>query len=152
MADYSFTTIWKVEAPIAVVWDLIKDADRWPEWWPGVLRSVEVSPGDANGVGSIRRTAWRSRLPYTLEFDSEMLRVEKHKLIEIRAFGELEGRGLWTFEGLDDGRTRVQYLWTVRTAKRWMNLVAPVARPLFRWNHDAIMRWGEAGLKRRIGG
>lgn len=150
MSDYEFVTVWEFDAPIGAVWDAIEDADAWPEWWKGVLRSVEIAAGDDDGVGSIRRTTWKSALPYTLEFDSEVLRVEKHRLIEARAFGELDGLGLWQFEKLEANKTRVRYDWTVKTTKAWMNILAPVARPFFRWNHDTIMRWGEEGLRRKL--
>ncbi len=43
------------------------------------------------------------------------------------------------------------YEWNVKTTKAWMNLLAPIAGPVFRWNHDTIMRWGEEGLKMRLG-
>lgn len=151
MSDYEFMTVWNIDAPLANVWDLIEDANAWPEWWKGVLRSVELTPGDDNGVGSIRRTTWKSALPYKLEFDSETLRVEKYRLIEVRAFGELDGHGLWQFEEIAADKTRVQYDWTVKTTKAWMNVLAPVARPFFRWNHDTIMGWGQDGIKRRLG-
>ena len=42
--------------------------------------------------------------------------------------------------------------WKVFTTKRSMNLLAPAAGPLFRLNHDVIMRWGEEGLRRRVAG
>ena len=112
---------------------------------------TEIEKGGETGVGSIRRTVWRSALPYRIEFDSEVVRIEKHKLIEARAFGELDGLGLWQFESVTSDRTRIQYDWHVKTTKAWMNLLAPVARPFFRWNHDTIMRWGEEGLKSRLG-
>ena len=32
-----------------------------------------------------------------------------------------------------------------------MNLVAPVARPIFRWNHNAVMHQGGAGLADLLG-
>lgn len=150
MSDYQFITIWKIDATVEAVWSAIEDADKWPEWWRGVLRSVEIKRGDADGLGSIRQTTWRSALPYKLEFDSEIIRIEKHVLIEARAFGELEGHGLWQFFAHAGSETRVQYDWTVKTTKPWMNRIAPVARPFFRWNHDTIMRWGEDGLKRRL--
>lgn len=150
MSDYEFVTVWEIDAPLEIVWDVIEDADAWPEWWKGVISVTEIASGDANGVGSIRRTVWKSALPYKLEFDSEVLRIEMHKLIEARAFGELDGFGVWHFEAIDESRTRIQYDWTVKTTKPWMNLLAPVARPFFRWNHDTIMRWGEDGLKRRL--
>jgi uncharacterized protein YndB with AHSA1/START domain len=151
MSEYAFVSVWNIDAPVAAVWNAIKDADAWPEWWRGVLRSDELVPGDADGVGSIRRTTWKSALPYKLEFDSEIVRIERHRLIEARAFGELDGLGLWQFEEVGDNKTRVQYDWTVTTTKAWMNLLSPIARPIFRWNHDVIMRRGEEGLKKLLG-
>ena len=44
----------------------------------------------------------------------------------------------------------MRYIWEVDTAKRWMNALAPLLRPLFVWNHHAIMRAGEAGLRRHL--
>lgn len=151
MSDYEFVTVWNIDAPLAQVWDVIEDAGSWPKWWRGVLSSVEISPGGINGIGGIRRTTWRSALPYKIQFDSELLRLEHQRLIEVRAFGQLEGRGLWQFSAISDGLTRVQYDWRVRTTKAWMNSLTPIARPFFRWNHDTIMRWGETGLNRRLG-
>ena len=39
----------------------------------------------------------------------------------------------------------------MRTARAWMNRLAPVARPAFAYNHDAVMRQGAAGLARLLG-
>jgi uncharacterized protein YndB with AHSA1/START domain len=147
MSDYEFVTHWTINAPLERVYAAIEDANSWPEWWRGVLSSVELKPGYADGIGAIRRTVWKSALPYKLEFDSEVVRIEKNKLIEIRAFGQLDGNGTWQLDSEGDDKTRVRYDWTVKTTKPWMNLLSPVARPLFRWNHDVIMRWGEKGLQ-----
>jgi hypothetical protein len=32
-----------------------------------------------------------------------------------------------------------------------MNLLSPIAKPFFRWNHNVIMRWGGIGLAKRLG-
>lgn len=150
MSNYEFETIWEFSASLAAVWAEIEDADSWPIWWKGVLSSVEIEPGDENGVGSIRRTVWKSALPYKLTFDSEVIRVEKHALIEARANGDLTGTGIWRFEEVESSKTRVIYDWRVTTDKAWMNKIAPLARPFFKWNHDVIMRWGQNGLRRRL--
>ena len=150
MSDYEFITKWLFDSPIERVWDMIEDADAWPEWWKGVLSVKKIKTGDENGVGSVRSTVWKSSLPYKLKFDSEVIRVEKHVLIEARAFGELEGNGLWRFESLGPNKTGVQYDWRVKTTKAWMNVLAPIARPFFQWNHDVIMGWGEEGLRKRL--
>jgi hypothetical protein len=150
MSDYEFVTIWHFDAPIERVWEEIKHSERWSEWWKGVQRVIELKEGDADGLGSIRRSTWKSALPYTLEFDSEIIRIEHLKLIEARAFGELDGSGLWQFFREERGSTRVRYDWKVKTTKPWMNLIAPLARPFFRWNHNVIMGWGEEGLRKRL--
>jgi hypothetical protein len=66
------------------------------------------------------------------------------------ASGELEGTGVWRlFE--QGGMTAVVYDWNVRTTRRWMNVLAPLARPVFDYNHDVVMGWGGEGLARRLG-
>jgi uncharacterized protein YndB with AHSA1/START domain len=150
MADYQFVTIWKVPAPQQRVWDLILASDQWPSWWRGVEKVQTLKNGDADHVGSIVRYTWKSKLPYRLIFDMETTRVEPISLIEGRAIGELQGVGRWTFMH-EPGVTTVRYDWRVETTKAWMNVLAPVARPFFRWNHDIVMGWGGEGLARKLG-
>jgi hypothetical protein len=150
MTGYEFVTVWRFDAPLEPVWHEIKSSETWPGWWKGVLRVEELKAGDADGLGKIIRSTWKSRLPYKLEFDSEVVRIEELKLIEARAFGELEGVGLWTLNAENENTTRVRYDWRVKTTKSWMNLIAPLAEPFFRWNHDAIMNWGGQGLARKL--
>jgi uncharacterized protein YndB with AHSA1/START domain len=151
MADYAFVTRWSFQAPIESVWQLLSKSEDWPGWWPGVEAVELLEKGiDGGEVGSLRRLTWKSRLPYKLRFDMRTVRVEKPILLEGRANGELAGTGRWQLRQKGDW-TRVQYDWQVATSKRWMNLLAPVARPLFAWNHDVVMRWGGQGLARRLG-
>jgi uncharacterized protein YndB with AHSA1/START domain len=150
MAGYRFLTTWCLEAPIEPVWDAIHDSERWPEWWRGVERVVELDPGDEDGIGQVGRYTWKSRLPYELSFDVTTLRKERPHLLEGEASGELAGRGTWRLsEG--GGLTTVLYEWDVRTTQPWMNLLAPLARPVFAWNHDWVMKRGAEGLARRLG-
>ena len=150
MADYEFVTVWRFRAPLETVWEMIYQSDRWPTWWRGV-ESVEVlKGGDENHLGSVRRYTWKSKLPYRLTFDMELVRVEPLSIIEGTAFGELSGRGLWQLSH-DGGVTTARYDWRVRTTKRWMNLLTPVARPFFKWNHDVVMNWGAEGLAKQLG-
>lgn len=146
---YRLSTLWRFEAPLAPVWQAIVDADAWPLWWPGIEGVDTLAPGDAHGLGA--RRAWRckSALPYRLRFTTRVTRIEPLRLIEGLVEGALEGQGccrLWR----EDGLTCVRHDWQVRTTPPWMNLLAPLARPLFRWNHDALMRAGGAGLARHL--
>jgi Polyketide cyclase / dehydrase and lipid transport len=148
--SYRFLTTWLLEASREQAWEVLEDVPRWPEWWRGVERVEQLAAGDAERVGSRYLVEWRSRIPYPVEFEFEVDRVERPGLMEGRAEGELTGRGTWRL--LEDrGVTAVIYDWEVSTTKPWMNLLAPVARPLFASNHDVVMRWGGEGLARRLG-
>lgn len=150
MASYRFLTTWLLEAPREPVWDAIHDQARWPEWWRGVREASELRPGEPSGVGTVSRLIWRSRLPYDLAFEVTTQRVEPPHLMVGHAVGELAGSGTWRlFER--DGVTAVIYDWDVRTTKAWMNLLSPVARPLFERNHDWVMARGAEGIARLLG-
>jgi uncharacterized protein YndB with AHSA1/START domain len=146
---YSFETIWQIPAPVERVWAELMAPSEWPRWWRGVERVQTLREGDANGVGSIRRYTFRSRLPYRLTFTLETTCVAPCTLIEGRASGELDGVGRWRLIP-NAGGTDVHYDWNVATTKKWMRALAPVARPLFSWNHNVIMAWGEQGLVKRV--
>jgi len=150
LTGYSFLSTWLLRTSRADAWEVLQDPVRWPEWWRGVERVSELDGGDAQRVGSRYRVAWRSRIPYELEFEFTVHGVDPPCCMEGAAEGDLAGNGRWRlFE--QDGVTAVVYEWDVRTTKRWMNLVGQLARPVFERNHDVVMRWGGEGLARRLG-
>jgi hypothetical protein len=132
------------------VWTELRDAMSWPEWWKGVESVKELDPGDDQGVGGRHMIEWRSRIPYPLAFEFHTDEVDPPRRMAGRAFGELEGTGTWRLweEG---GLTAVVYDWDVATTKPWMNVIAPLARPVFAWNHNVVMRQGGEGLAQRLG-
>jgi Polyketide cyclase / dehydrase and lipid transport len=149
MPEYRFLTTWLLDAPCESVWDTIHDQKGWPSWWKGVVEVVELDPGDENGLGSRARMTWRSFLPYNLVFETHTTRVERPYLMEGEVDGELAGVGRWRlFER--DRTTAVIYEWNVRTTRLWMNLLAPIGRPIFAWNHNWVMARGGEGLARRL--
>ncbi len=150
MAEYRFSTTWRVHAPLPAVWEAIYQVDEWPGWWKGAERTVEIERGDAHGVGALHRYTWKGALPYRLTFDMRVLRIEPMQALAGRASGAVEGDGRWAFAG-DGERTVVRYDWHIRTHVRWMNWLAPLIRPLFEWNHDVVMREGARGLAQRLG-
>jgi uncharacterized protein YndB with AHSA1/START domain len=149
LSEYRFLTTWLLEAPREPVWEAIYDSERWPEWWRGVLEAEKLEEGDEAGVGQFGRYVWKARLPYRVEFFVRTTRVERPHLLQGEATGELAGLGRWRlFER--DGVTAVLYEWNVHTTKAWMNLLAPLARPAFKSNHDHVMRNGGEGLARLL--
>ena len=150
MAEYHFVSTWQIQAPAERVWGEIYHAERWPSWWKYVASVEELEPCAADGAGRRMRLRFRTLLPYTLGFDVTVTRVRPPTLLEAKATGELEGTGRWTLTSADGG-TLVRYDWDIRTTRPWMNLLAPVARPVFNWNHDELMRVGGEGLAHRLG-
>jgi hypothetical protein len=150
VAEYRFLTTWLLEAPRERVWDAIYESESWPDWWHGVLEADKLEEGDEDGVGQYGRYVWKSKLPYRLEFFVRTTKVEKPHLLEGNAEGELTGVGRWRL--FEQGNvTAVLYEWNVRTTRAWMNLLAPIARPIFAVNHDYVMRNGGRGIANLLG-
>jgi hypothetical protein len=149
MARYRYGSDWTVDASVDRVWDVLLSVDDWPTWWRGFRAVERLDPGDDRGIGMRIRQHWRSLLPYTLVIDLEIARVERHRALEGRASGDMEGTCTWEIEDLG-GRTVVRFTLDVRPTRPWMNLPVPFADRVFAWNVDAIMRWGNDGLERRL--
>jgi uncharacterized protein YndB with AHSA1/START domain len=149
VAPFFFVTVWRLDAPVARVWEAIHASERYPDWWPNVLSVSVLEGGDASGLGRLERSVWKTELPYRFTFDTRVTGIEKPRLIEVAASGDLEGTGRWQLA--EDRGTAVTYTWAVRTNKPWMNRVAPLARPFFVWNHQAVMRKGGRGLAQLLG-
>jgi uncharacterized protein YndB with AHSA1/START domain len=149
MASYSFLTTWILEAPCEEVWAAIYAIEQWPAWWRGVNRVDKLEHGNGDGVGALYRHEWRSVIPYPVRFETRITNIDRPFLIEAQADGELPGTGRWRFF---DGRdTAVTYEWNVHTTRPWMNVLAPIARPVFRWNHNVVMHQGGRGLADLLG-
>jgi hypothetical protein len=121
------------------VFDAIADARTYPEWWRPVYLTA-----DTNGppeVGRGPRQRFKGRLPYTLETESTITRLEPPRVAEADVVGDLRGRGLWTLTARGGGGTHVRFDWHVFADRPLLRYLTPLLRPLFRWNHDwAIAR------------
>ena len=150
MAQYSFVTTWRFRAPIDWVFAAIRDYQDWPRWWPSITEARQVrAASGADGIGETVHLVFRTRLPYTLAFEMTTTHLKEPEELDGQASGELAGTGRWRLTAEGD-ETLVRYYWDVQTTKWWMNLLAPLARPAFRWNHDQVMEAGRAGLARLL--
>lgn len=148
-SHFDLVSQWRFEAPVDRVWAALTDPAGWPAWWPYVQQVQTLREGGADGLGSVRRIDWSTRLPYRLSIDVEVVESVRHQRLRGRSRGQLDGEGLWLLRA-EDGCTDVTHVWRVRLVKRWMRWLAPLLARVFRWNHDAVMRAGEAGLRRQL--
>ena len=150
MTEYRLVTIWRIEAPLSEVYAAIESSLSWPEWWPGARKVEQTAAGDAKGIDNVRDYCWHGEFPYLLRFSMRATRIERLVAIEGSAQGDLEGTGCWSFSR--QGRVSVvRYEWHVRSTLVWMNLIAPIARPMFVRNHMQVMAQGGEGLARLLG-
>ncbi len=148
-AHFDLVSQWRIHAPVDRVWSALVDPPSWPRWWPEVREVRTLQEGGSDGVGTVRCIAWSTRLPYRLEIEVEGLESLHHQRIRARSRGQLDGEGLWLLRA-EPAFTDVTYVWRVSLQRRWMRWLAPLLAPLFRWNHRAVMRSGEAGLQRHL--
>jgi hypothetical protein len=148
-SHYSFTTKWQIRAPLEKVWDVIERDSDWPLWWKGVEKAEVLDAGDSNGIGQIIHYEVKSFLPFILSFDYKVTTKETYKTISGVASGDLEGIGVWTFEE-NNGITYVQYDWNVVSTKKIVNLLSPVLKCFFNYNHNLVMHWGAKRLAKKL--
>lgn len=144
-ADFSLTTTWRLATPLHRVWAAIEDAGNWPAWWPYVTGVTLLASGDGTGLGSARRFHWRTALPYTLSFEARVVALQAPFALDAQVSGDLTGMGRWRLSRAG-GMTLARYHWEVSASKPWMRSLAPLARPLFEWNHRRVMQAGREGL------
>jgi len=146
-ADYHFVDRWSVEGDLHEVADIIEDALALPRWWGSVYFEVkELEPGGEHGVGKLITLHAGGWLPYTLRINFRTIESHYPYGFSMDATGDLEGRGVWTFE--QDGRfVNVTYDWTICANKRIIETLSFLLKPIFRANHNWTMRRGEESLK-----
>jgi hypothetical protein len=149
-ASFNFCSSWQLAAPRTTVWDTLGDFHAWPVWWPGLEEIVETHPGNADGIGRTASSRWRGPIGYLLRFSIEAIEQREPEFMKGRASGDLSGTGSWSLtEYL--GWTCVKLDWAVNADRKWMEFLAPVARPVFVHGHDHVMKAGANGLADHLG-
>ena len=152
---YHFVTTWRVESTLAEVMTILADGPGLVRWWPSVYLDVqELKPGDRDGLGKTVSLYTKGWLPYTLRWQFEFIEVRPPIGFTLKAWGDLEGIGIWTFEqeeGVGDpqkpGWVRINYDWNITAEKPILKYLSFVMKPLFSANHHWAMARGEESLK-----
>lgn len=153
--QYQFQTVWRVGAPRAVLYEILKEGQSYPRWWPDVYLTARFTPsGRADHVGDRVDLLTKGWLPYRLHWTAATERLSPPERIEISASGDFVGEGSWQLEP-EGETTRITFDWRIRADKPLLRLLSPILKPLFRWNHHWAMSTGlprlQAEARRRLG-
>lgn len=148
--DYAFVTEWRVEAPRELIYDILSKGEELPRWWPDVYLAVRPEyPADGGDLGAKMHFHTRGWLPYTLRWTAETVRVDRPAGFEIRATGDFDGRGIWTF--VQDGAfTNITFDWRLRADKPLLRRLSFLFKPVFAWNHRWAMARGFESLRAEV--
>ncbi|MGH2827763.1 MAG: SRPBCC family protein [Actinomycetota bacterium] len=139
---YRFRSEWRL-ASRERVFEALEDLKGYVAWWPEVKTVKCIAEGRFEVVV-------RATLPYELRFITSQSVLDKNTaIIEAGLRGDLNGFSRWTLSQ-ENGRTVAVFDEEVHTGKRLLNVLAPVARPAFRYNHTLMMRHGQDGLRRLL--
>lgn len=149
ISKYHFITHWRVEATCQEVYNTLKEADDLKRWWRSVYLDVKTrEKGGNHGLGKVVELFTKGWLPYTLRWQFRVTEVHPDTFsgFSIEAFGDLAGRGVWTFE--QDGQfCNIVYDWAIEAEKPLLKYLSFLMKPLFAANHHWAMRKGEESLR-----
>jgi hypothetical protein len=144
--QYYFISRWRVEGTCGEVADVLGDPVALSRWWPSVYLDVwEVRPPDAHGLGRRVKLHTKGWLPYTLQWEFEVVESRYPHGFALAATGDFDGRGVWTFEQ-DGPFVNVTYDWRLQAEKPLLRYLSGVMKPLFEANHRWAMARGEESL------
>jgi hypothetical protein len=146
---YSFQSQWNIGAPRAQVWRALSAKPfSWQDWWPelGDVHDMKLTKHLSGTTFSCR---WRSPSGYHLRSDVSIGEVLPQRQVTLHSAGDLRGTVTCRL-GETAGSTRIDIDWQVETTKAWMRYLALLLRPLFIYNHHAVMRSGERGLQQYV--
>ena len=145
--QYECLSRWRVEGTCGEGADVLGHPLALAQWWPSVYLAVdETRPPDAHGLGRRVRLHTKGWLPYTLRWEFEVTESRYPYGFTIVASGDVDGRGVWTFER-DGSFVDIVYDWRLRAEKPIVRSLTLLLKPVFEANHRWAMAQGEQSLK-----
>lgn len=142
---YVFRSEWRIDAPPDDVYLALEELRRYPDWWREIRTVTQLDDQTAE-------VRCRATLPYDLVFtSSQAVRDRQGGILEANLSGDLDGFSRWTITAEGAGTLAIFDEEVVAT-KRLLQVLAPVARPVFRGNHELMMRHGQQGLRTYVSG
>lgn len=144
---YRFKTEYKIDTTPEQIWDTLADVEAWPGIWK-YFRQVRLRGNDKElRTNAVIDCEVRAVLPYTIKFNTEIVRVIPYRELEVISRGDLKGRGLWTLEH-NSGSTLSSFTWEVVPDNKYINMISsiPFGSSLLRYSHNFMMESGYRSL------
>ena len=147
--DYHFNTYWLLEATEEEVFNILNKPSQLSRWWPAVYLDVEViEEGPVDGMKQLVNVFTKGFLPYTIKWSFRSTRKVFPQRLELEAFGDLEGKGVWTIKQKSGSKyCEVHYDWRIKAEKPLFRKFSFILKPIFEFNHEWAMHRGEKSIK-----
>lgn len=137
---YRFASGHRLDAPPGAVFEVLRDAESWPDWWRQIRRVTAYD----NVTGQVEI---RSLLPFTLTLEITSDVVDPGRgLLRARLEGDLRGWAEFVAAGAEGGTWLDYRQETTLVHPRLPGPLALAARPVLIANHAVMMRSGMRGL------
>jgi uncharacterized protein YndB with AHSA1/START domain len=128
MKDITLHAKWIINAPLADVFNVMTDFERWPEYFPKVAKSIQV----------VKREGDRVEMNATVKsFGRNFLVHMKYRILPQKGFISENENPAFGVSGHEEflltshtKGTMIDYTYRVVIHKRWLRIVA---RPLIGW-------------------
>ena len=147
---YIFIDKFTVACDVETAYHYIKKIEEYPRWWGKVYKKiVKLKDAPEDQAGSMYRIQVGGFLPYTLTIENEVTHIDRPNLIRFDAYGDLQGKGVWFFRGVENG-TEVTFDWRVAANKRIIRWFSFLLKPLFRANHHYCVIKVKEGMEKDL--
>ncbi|MGH2474896.1 MAG: SRPBCC family protein [Candidatus Limnocylindrales bacterium] len=151
-AQYHFLSEYRLRGDPEALWAALADVPGWTAWWSWLKKVELLHPATGpDGLGASYRNTVRAPAGYGFVYTTEVTDVDHLRRIDLLSSGDIAGRGRFLIAPTASEEIDLRFAWLVSTPKPWMTAIAPVARPMFNWNHDRMMRAFGGGVAKAAG-
>jgi len=152
MATNYYVFVDKFTAPcdVETAYQYIHRIEEYPRWWGKVYKKiVKLKDVPPDTTGAKYRVTVGGFLPYTLTIENEITLVDRPHRIAFIAYGDLEGKGTWSFKPVAGG-TEITFEWRVAANKSIIRALSFILKPLFRANHVYCVKKANEGIRQDL--
>jgi hypothetical protein len=151
---FELVTDWTLAGSLdevdALVANAVADPSSVVRAWPTAFLDARVrKPGAADGRGQVVALRTRGFLPYSLDWEVELVEARRRQRYVQVATGDFAGIATWSVAQTSAG-VRVRLEWRLRVEKRLLRRLLFLLKPLFAWNHRWAMARGRESLDREL--